>query len=37
MGKWSGSFVINHPFFIPGLVGLIAAIPFGFFMAGIVL
>ncbi len=37
MGKWSGSFVINHPFFIPGLVGLIAAISFGFFMAGIVL
>ena len=37
MGKWSGSFVINHPFFIPGLIGLVAAIPFGFFMAGIVL
>lgn len=37
MGKWSGSYVVNHPFFIPGLVGLVAAIPFGFFMAGIVL
>ncbi|MBO5657983.1 MAG: anaerobic C4-dicarboxylate transporter [Duodenibacillus sp.] len=37
MGKWSGSFVINHPFFIPGLVGLAAAVPFGFLMAGMVL
>ena len=37
MGKWSGSYVINHPFFIPGCVGLIAAVPFGFFMAGIVI
>ena len=37
MGKWSGSLVINHPFFIPGLIGLLAAVPFGFLMAGIVL
>ena len=37
MGKWSGSYVINHPFFIPGCVGLIAAVPFGFLMAGIVI
>ena len=37
MGKWSGSMVVNHPFFIPGLVGLVAAVPFGFMMAGIVL
>ena len=36
MGKWSGSFVINHPFFLPGCLGLVAAIPFGFLLAGIV-
>lgn len=36
MGKWSGSYVINHPFFLPGCVGLVAAIPFGFFMASLV-
>lgn len=37
MGKWSGSWVINHPFFIPGLVGLLAAVPFGFLMAKLVI
>ena len=36
MGKWSGSFVINHPFFLPGCLGLVAAIPFGFLLASIV-
>ena len=36
MGKWSGSFVINHPFFLPGCVGLLAAIPFGFFKTKLV-
>ena len=36
MGKWSGSCVVNHPFFLPGMLGLIAAIPFGFFMTKIV-
>ena len=36
MGKWSGSFVINHPFFLPGGLGLLAAIPFGFMMASFV-
>lgn len=36
MGKWSGSFVINHPFFLPGMIGLIAAIPFGFFLTSII-
>ena len=36
MGKWSGSFVINHPFFLPGMLGLVAAIPFGFFMTKLV-
>lgn len=37
MGKWSGSMVVNHPFFIPGMVGMIAAIPVGFFLASIFL
>ena len=36
MGKWSGSYVINHPFFLPGCVGLVAAIPFGFLMTKLV-
>ncbi len=36
MGKWSGSLVVNHPFFLPGMLGLIAAIPFGFFLTSIV-
>ena len=36
MGKWSGSMVINHPFFLPGMIGLLAAIPFGFFMSSLV-
>lgn len=36
MGKWSGSMVVNHPFFLPGMLGLLAAIPFGFFMSSIV-
>ena len=36
MGKWSGFFVINHPFFLPGILGLAAAIPFGFLMASFV-
>ena len=36
MGKWSGTYVINHPFFLPGCLGLVAAIPFGFLMAGLV-
>ena len=34
--KWSGTYVINHPFFLPGCLGLVAAIPFGFLMAGLV-
>ena len=36
MGKWSGTYVINHPFFLPGCLGLVAAIPFGFLMASLV-
>ena len=35
--KWNGSFVINHPFFLPGIIGLAAAVPFGFLCAKIVL
>lgn len=35
--KWNGSFVINHPFFIPGILGLVAAVPVGFLFAKIVL
>lgn len=34
--KWNGSFVINHPFFLPGCVSLIAAVPFGFLMTKLV-
>lgn len=37
MGKWSGSMIINHPFFLPGLISLAAAVPFGFMMASLVL
>ena len=35
--KWNGSFVINHPFFLPGCLGLVAAVPVGFFFAKLVL
>lgn len=35
--KWNGSFVINHPFFVPGCVSLIAAVPFGLMIANLVL
>lgn len=34
--KWNGSFIINHPFFIPGCVGVIAAVPVGFLFASFV-
>lgn len=34
--KWNGSFVINHPFFLPGCISLIAAVPFGFLMTKLV-
>ncbi len=33
--KWNGSFLVNHPFFLPGLLGIVAAVPVGFFLAGI--
>lgn len=35
--KWNGSFVVNHPFFIPGIFGLVAAIPVGFLLAKFVI
>lgn len=35
--KWNGSWVINHPFFLPGIVGLAAAVPFGFLFSKMVL
>ena len=35
--KWNGSFIINHPFFLPGLLSIVVAVPFGFFLAKIVL
>lgn len=33
--KWNGSFLVNHPFFLPGFFGIVAAVPVGFFLAGI--
>lgn len=33
--KWNGSFVVNHPFFFPGLIGIITAVPVGFVLANI--
>lgn len=35
--KWNGSWVINHPFFLPGIIGLVAAVPVGFLFAKFVL
>ena len=35
--KWNGSWVINHPFFLPGIVGLVAAVLFGFLISKMVL
>lgn len=37
MGKWNGSMIINHPFFLPGCLGIIVAVPVGFLMASVVL
>ncbi|MEH6531773.1 MAG: anaerobic C4-dicarboxylate transporter [Photobacterium frigidiphilum] len=33
--RWNGSFIINHPFFLPGMLGIMAAVPFGFVLANI--
>lgn len=35
--KWNGSWVIPPPFFLPGIVGLVAAVPFGFLISKMVL
>lgn len=35
--KWNGSFVINHPFFLPGCLSLAAAVPFGLMLAKFVI
>lgn len=31
--KWNGSFVINHPFFLPGCLSLTVSVPFGLMLA----
>lgn len=33
--KWNGSYIVNHPFFLPGMLGIVAAVPFGFVLANI--
>ncbi len=35
--KWNGSWVINHPFFLPGTISILLAVPVGFFVARLVL
>ena len=35
--KWNGSWVITPPFFLPGIVGLVAAVPFGFLISKMIL
>ncbi len=35
--KWNGAFLINHPFFIPGCVSILVAVPFGLTLAKFVL
>lgn len=35
--KWNGSWVINPPLVLPGIVGLVAAVPFGFLISKMVL
>lgn len=31
--RWNGSYLVNHPFILPGLCGVGAALPVGFFLA----
>ena len=33
--KWNGSYIVNHPFFLPGMLGIVGAVPFGFVLANI--
>lgn len=35
--RWNGSKIVNHPFFLPGCLSIIGAVPFGFMLAKIVL
>ena len=35
--KWNGSKIVNHPFFLPGCLSIVGAVPFGFMLAKIVL
>ncbi len=31
--KWNGSLIVNHPFFLPGIIGITSAVPVGFLLA----
>lgn len=31
--RWNGSWIFNHPFFLPGTIGIFLAVPFGFMLA----
>ncbi|CAM3932781.1 Anaerobic C4-dicarboxylate transporter DcuA [Vibrio aerogenes CECT 7868] len=33
--RWNGSLIINHPFFLPGVMGIMSAVPMGFLLARI--
>jgi len=33
--RWNGSLIVNHPFFLPGMAGIISAVPMGFLLASI--
>ncbi|PSW12251.1 C4-dicarboxylate ABC transporter [Photobacterium rosenbergii] len=33
--RWNGCYIVNHPFFLPGMLGIAAAVPFGFVLANI--
>jgi anaerobic C4-dicarboxylate transporter DcuA len=34
--RWNGSLIINHPFFLPGVLGIISAVPMGFLLAHLI-
>lgn len=35
--RWNGSKIINHPFFLPGCLSIVGAVPFGFMLAKVIL
>ncbi|RVS75935.1 anaerobic C4-dicarboxylate transporter, partial [Citrobacter freundii] len=35
--RWNGSKIINHPFFLPGCISILVAVPIGFALAKIIL